>query len=89
VRIWEEILGIDRVDANDSFFAVGGDSLSATRALSRSNETFRIEMPVRQLLESPSARAVAVRVFECFAEEMDESELSGLVSAIKDAEQDQ
>ena len=71
------------------FFALGGDALSATRAVSRSNETVGTEMPVRQLLESPSARAVAVRVFERFAEEMDESELSGLVSAIKDAGQDQ
>jgi len=89
VRIWEETLGIGRVGVNDSFFALGGDSLSATRAVSRINETFGIEIPVRQLLESPSARAVAVRVFERLAEEIDESELSGLVSAIRDAGKDQ
>jgi len=64
VRIWEETLGIDRVGVKNNFFALGGDSLSATRAVSRINEAFGIELSVGQLLESPTVRAVATCVFE-------------------------
>lgn len=34
-RVWSDLLGIERVGREDSFFALGGDSLSATRAISR------------------------------------------------------
>jgi len=76
VRIWEEILGVDRVGVNDSFFALGGDSLSATRAVSRISETFGIELPLRELLGAPTSRAVAERVFERLAQALDDSESS-------------
>jgi amino acid adenylation domain-containing protein len=88
VRIWGATLGVDRVGVNDNFFALGGDSLSATQVISRINEAFGIELPVRQLLESPTARAVAIRVFERLMKEIDESELPDLVSEIKDSEED-
>ncbi|MFF3566762.1 amino acid adenylation domain-containing protein [Nocardia jiangxiensis] len=32
---WAEVLGLDRVGPHDNFFALGGDSLSATRILAR------------------------------------------------------
>jgi len=88
VRIWEETLGVNRVGVNDNFFSLGGDSLSATQAVSRINEAFGIELPVRQLLESPTAKAVAMRVFEYLAKEIDEPELSDLVSGIRCSGQD-
>ena len=88
VRIWEETLGVNRVGVNDNYFSLGGDSLSATQAVSRINEAFGIELPVRQLLESPTAKAVAMRVFEHLTKEIDEPELSDLVSERKDSEED-
>jgi acyl carrier protein len=88
VRILEETLGVDGVGVNDNFFALGGDSLSATQAVSSINGAFGIEFPVRQLLESPSARAVATRVFERLAKEIDESELSKLLLEVKNSVQD-
>jgi amino acid adenylation domain-containing protein len=88
VGIWEEVLGVERIGVNDNFFSLGGDSLSATQVASRINEAFRIELPVRQLLESPTARAVATRVFEHLAKKNDESELSDLLSGIKGSGQD-
>ncbi|NLK89191.1 MAG: amino acid adenylation domain-containing protein, partial [Clostridiaceae bacterium] len=33
VRIWEEILKLDRISINDNFFQIGGDSLSAVTAI--------------------------------------------------------
>jgi amino acid adenylation domain-containing protein len=88
VRILEETLDVDGVGVNDNFFALGGDSLSATQAVSSINGAFGIEFPVRQLLESPSARAVAMRVLEHLAKEIDESELSELLLEVKNSVQD-
>ena len=69
--IWEETLGVAPIGINDNFFALGGDSLSATRVVSRINEAFGIGFPVRQLLESPSAGAVALGVLEHLTKEID------------------
>ncbi|GLW98852.1 condensation domain-containing protein [Microtetraspora sp. NBRC 16547] len=34
-QVWQEILGLDRVARNDTFFAVGGDSISSLRVVAR------------------------------------------------------
>jgi hypothetical protein len=35
VKIWQDILGIDKIGVNESFQSLGGDSLSSLRALAR------------------------------------------------------
>ncbi|MFD6189253.1 MULTISPECIES: non-ribosomal peptide synthetase [unclassified Streptomyces] len=37
-EIWADVLGLDRVDAADDFFALGGDSLLAMRVAARATE---------------------------------------------------
>ncbi|WP_433217547.1 amino acid adenylation domain-containing protein [Microtetraspora malaysiensis] len=34
-QVWQEVLGLDRVGRNDTFFAVGGDSISSLRVVAR------------------------------------------------------
>ncbi|MGW3470915.1 amino acid adenylation domain-containing protein [Saccharopolyspora sp. NPDC000995] len=36
--VWAELLGVDRIGRNDGFFALGGDSLMATRLVGRLRE---------------------------------------------------
>jgi acyl-CoA synthetase (AMP-forming)/AMP-acid ligase II/acyl carrier protein len=43
--IWREVLGLDEVDPDDNFFALGGTSLLATRVLSRIQATLGFELP--------------------------------------------
>ncbi|MDG3017252.1 amino acid adenylation domain-containing protein [Corynebacteriales bacterium D3-21] len=60
--VFAEVLGLDRVDVTDSFFDLGGNSLSATRVVARVNSALDTGIGVRTLFEAPSIRALAARV---------------------------
>ena len=38
VRIWSEVLGVDRVGVRDNFFALGGDSIRSIQVLAKARE---------------------------------------------------
>ncbi|MFC4124654.1 amino acid adenylation domain-containing protein [Nocardia rhizosphaerae] len=60
--VYAEILGTDRVGADDDFFALGGNSLLATRAAARIGAALGREVGVRLLFEVPTVTDLAVRV---------------------------
>ncbi len=65
--LWQELLGVKRVGAEDSFFDLGGHSLLATQAVSRIRHAFGVELPLRRLFESPTVEAVARLIDEALA----------------------
>ena len=46
-----EVLGVERVGALDSFFDLGGNSLSATRVVARVGEALGVGLGVRDVFE--------------------------------------
>ncbi|WP_165606768.1 non-ribosomal peptide synthetase [Mycolicibacterium iranicum] len=52
--IFARVLGVDRVGVNHSFFDLGGDSLSAVRAVTVINTAFGRELPVTTLFNAPT-----------------------------------
>ncbi len=51
--IWQKVLSIPRVGKTDQFFALGGNSLIATRLLFRIFKSFRVNLPLRRVYEAP------------------------------------
>lgn len=67
-KIFSEILSLERVGANDSFFDLGGHSLLATQVLSRVREAFHFEVPLRKLFKAPTVVGLAAAILEDEAE---------------------
>ena len=55
-KIYKELLNIDSVGVEDSFFDLGGHSLMATRVLSRLYREFNIELSLRDIFENPTIK---------------------------------
>ncbi len=51
--LWQEELGIERVGADDSFFELGGTSLSAMDVMLRLSREFAIDVPLETLFNHP------------------------------------
>ncbi|WP_225730728.1 MULTISPECIES: non-ribosomal peptide synthetase [unclassified Nocardia] len=56
------VLGHERVGAADDFFALGGDSLSATRVAARIGDALGARVPVRLIFDAPTVRELAARI---------------------------
>jgi amino acid adenylation domain-containing protein len=61
-RIWCDIIGTDKADADDDFFACGGHSLLAVRLLTEIEHTFGVPLRLRGLFEAPTLGALAARL---------------------------
>ncbi|MEB4212249.1 non-ribosomal peptide synthetase, partial [Mycobacterium sp. 94-17] len=57
--IYANVLGLDRVGVEDSFFELGGDSLLAMRLVAVINKTLGTQVAVRTLFHSPSVRGLS------------------------------
>jgi len=64
-RIWADVLSLEQVGIHDHFLDLGGHSLLATRIASRVWDTFRVDVPLRALLEAPTVAEMATVIGQC------------------------
>lgn len=60
--VWCEVLHLDQVGIHDNFFALGGDSLLATRAVSRMRQVWGEGISLRRLFEWPTLAGLAAQI---------------------------
>jgi amino acid adenylation domain-containing protein len=57
--IYAQVLGLERVGVDDSFFDLGGDSLSAMRLIAAINTALDADVSVRAVFEAPTVARLA------------------------------
>ncbi|WP_156675154.1 non-ribosomal peptide synthetase, partial [Mycobacterium sp. E2989] len=56
------VLGVERVGVDDSFFDLGGDSISAMRLIATLNADLSVDLAVRTLFDAPTVRSLSQRL---------------------------
>lgn len=56
---WQDLLGVDEIGVDDSFFDLGGHSLIAVRLFTMIKKAYQIEFPISVLFEAPTIRKCA------------------------------
>ncbi|MEX0279108.1 MAG: SDR family NAD(P)-dependent oxidoreductase, partial [Ruegeria sp.] len=56
---WQELLGVDQIGVEDSFFDLGGHSLIAVRLFAQIRKAYNVDFPISILFEAPTIRKCA------------------------------
>jgi amino acid adenylation domain-containing protein len=83
VRVWTEILKVNRVGIYDNFFDLGGHSLLATQVVSRVGREFNVDLPLRTLFEAPTVAGMAAAVLQSRCESIEQQKLCHLLSELE------
>jgi amino acid adenylation domain-containing protein len=62
IAVWREILAVDTVEPDSDFFALGGHSLKAVRALARLQDLTGIDLPLSTALTCRTPRLIAASI---------------------------
>jgi amino acid adenylation domain-containing protein len=64
-QLWAKLLKYESISRQDNFFNLGGHSLLATQLCYRIRDTFNVEIPLRQVFDSPIISELASYIDSC------------------------
>jgi acyl-CoA synthetase (AMP-forming)/AMP-acid ligase II len=90
-RIWADVLGVEQISVNDNFFILGGDSLMATRVVSRVRKAFGIELPIPMIFKEPKMVDLAGVIDEVLSKNgaPDHSEMMQALEELEDLSEEE
>lgn len=84
-EVFTEILGCQPTGRHHNFFMLGGDSLRATRVLTRLSQTLELELPAPLLFRLPTP-ALLASALDRLAAEKEINELAAALEGLSDSE---
>jgi amino acid adenylation domain-containing protein len=60
--IWRELLGLEQIGVKESFMELGGHSLLVTQLVARIRKIFQVDLPLRQVFETPTIAGLAEQI---------------------------
>ena len=66
-EVWADVLGVERVSADDNFFDLGGHSLLLVRVHARLSERLGAEVPIAELFQHATLASLAAYLDSCGA----------------------
>ena len=81
--IWAELLGVTRVGVYDNFFELGGHSLLAARIIVRVRDKFAVDVPLRDMFDTPTVAGLALAVMERQSEMLHLSETKNVLAELQ------
>ncbi|KPQ06993.1 MAG: putative polyketide synthase module [Rhodobacteraceae bacterium HLUCCA12] len=64
VGFWEDLLGVEGIGVEDSFFDLGGHSLIAVRLFAKVKKAWSVDFPISVLFEAPTIAKCAAMIAE-------------------------
>jgi acyl carrier protein len=83
-KIFAEVLGLKQVGIHDNFFELGGNSLQVTQLVSRVRATFRVELPLREMFQTPRVADLASAVEKATFSSVSADELAATLKELED-----
>lgn len=89
IAIWKEVLKVEKISINDSFFDLGGHSLKAAIVTSKIYKILKVKVPIKRIFDTPTIKGLSdyiseqeESIYSCI-EPVEEKEYYGLSSAQK------
>jgi len=88
-RIWAEVLSLPEVGVRDNFFDLGGHSLAASQVISRVIQTFKLELPIKALFDTPTVAEMAAVINEHQGKKLSRKELEMILTELESLSDDE
>jgi acyl carrier protein len=88
-QIWADLLGLGQVGIHANFFDLGGHSLLATQVMSRLQDKFQVELPLRTFFEQPTIADLALVITEIQAAKAEQTDVSHILAEIESLSEDE
>ncbi len=86
-RLWREVLKLDQVGIQDSFFNLGGHSLLAIKLVTRIRTEFNIELSLADFFTASTIEALGQKLEEALIEVSNSAEIDALLGMLETVEE--